>query len=126
MVHLHCKVDLPKSHIKLRKIFDEAKSKSFHFHVDEKGTVKHPSVWQRKLSDKTYEEAWDIIINNKPHITCYYRNLSYINKKEQDYWEFGMCNIGSNSYGEVFIWINVDVETGYELITKYKLKENWY
>ena len=83
----HCVIDnIPKDP---REIMDYALSKSYDFWVDEKATKKHPSYSQRKRSDLTFEQAYEIILNNKPQWTMYFRNISYVSKKEKDYWEFG-------------------------------------
>lgn len=102
-----------------REIFDEALSKSFHSWVDEKGTEDNPGIWQRKPSNLSYEDAFNLILNNKPHWVISFRNNSYFNQK--DYWEFAGCNIASNIYGEVFIWINVDIEIAEEIFKKFNL-----
>jgi len=104
-----------------REILDYAKSKSYDFWIDEKGTEKHPNVWKRQPSDLSYEEAFDIIQANSPHWVISFRNINYIAPKEQDYWEFGGCNISCNDYGEVFIWIKVEVEIALEIFEKFGL-----
>lgn len=103
-------------------IFDEALSKSYHFWVDEKGTIDNPSIWHRKISNLSYAEAFEIIEKNKPHWVISFRNDSYFNKNNKDYWEFGGCNIASNDYGEVFIWICVYVDIAEEIFKKFDLK----
>jgi hypothetical protein len=105
-----------------KEIFDYALSKSFDFWVDEKGTEKHPDVWRRQPSDLSYEEAFKIIQANKPHWVISFRNESYLMKDGLDYWEFGGCNIGSNDYGEVFIWIKVKPEEALKIFEKFDLK----
>ena len=115
----NCKVDLPKNIKKVKEIFDLAKSKASNFYIDEKG-----NSWTRKSSIKTYEEAFEHIIKNKPHITCYFRNMSYLIKGKDDHWEFSISDIGQGI--NYFIWIEVSIEIGNEIIKKYKLKENWY
>lgn len=111
-----------------KDILDYAKSLCYDFWVDEKGTKKHPGIWQRQQSDLTYEEAFDIIQANKPHWVISFRNMSYFgeNEKEKDYWEFGGCNIASNDYGEVFIWINVEVDVALGIFEKFGLEINEY
>lgn len=109
-----------------REIYDYAKSRCYNFWVDEKGTEKNPSVWTRSDSDLTYEEAFDIIQRNKPHWVISMRNISYLSTSEKDYWEFGGCNIASNNYGEVFIWIQVDVDVAHEIFEKFGLLINEY
>lgn len=108
-----------------KKILDAAIAVSFYSWVDEKGTKDNPGVWQRENSKLTYEEAFKIIQNNKPHWVFSFRNTSYISNDE-DYWEFGGCNIAANDYGEVFIWIQVKPKEAEELIEKFNLKVNWY
>lgn len=109
-----------------KEILDAALFVSYENWVDEKDTIKNPSVFQRKPSSLTYEEAFKLIQSSKPHWVISYRNDSYINPKLQDYWEFGGCNIGSNEYGSVFIWIKVSLEEAEILFEKYKLKVDWY
>lgn len=109
-----------------RELYDYAKSKSFNFRIDEKGTKKHPDVWTRELSDLEYNDAYDIIQNNKPHWVISFRNISDITLNEKDYWEFGGCNIGKNDYGEVFIWIEVKVDIALEIFKKFGLKIKHY
>ena len=115
-------INMPKNP---KEILDDALAVSFNNWIDEKGTAKHPSVWTRQLSDLTYEEAFKIVQANKPHWVILFRNVSHISKDE-DYWEFGGCNIGSNSYGEVFIWIQVEPAIAEEIIHRHNLKIEWY
>ena len=109
-----------------REIYDYAKSKSFNFWIDEKGTEDNTGNWQRKPSKLTYDEAFEIIQNAKPHWVISYRNLSAITTHEKNHWEFGGCNIASNKYGEVFIWIEVDVDIAEEIFQKFGLKRKNY
>lgn len=114
--------NLPKN---VEKLFGEALLKSFNSWIDEKGTEDNPEIWRRMPSKLTYKEAFEIVKENKPHWTVSFRNMKYLTG-EQDYWEFGGCNIGSNDYGEVFIWIQVDAESAEEIFEKYKLEIEWY
>lgn len=107
------------------KLFKEAISKSFNWWIDEKGTKDNPDIWRRNNSNLSYDEAFKIIQDNKPHWVISFRNHSAI-YNEEDYWEFGGCNIGSNNYGEVFIWIQLKVDVAEELLDKYKLKKHEY
>ncbi len=116
-------INIPKNP---KIIYDYALSKSYHFWVDEKGTKKNPGIWQRKLSELSYEEAFEIIQKNSPHWVISFRNISYISSYEKDYWEFAGCNIGSNDYGDVFIWIQVDVDVAEEIFNKFNLKKDDY
>lgn len=109
-----------------RELYDLAKSESYDFWIDEKGTVDNPGVWQRKSSKLSYEDAFTIIENNKPHWTISFRNESYFNENLQDYFEFSGCNLKSNEYGEVFIWIKVSVEKSLEIFKKYNLNLKSY
>lgn len=109
-----------------KEIYDYALSKSFDSWIDEKNTKDNPGTWQRRPSKLSYEEAFKIIQNNKPHWVVSFRNESYIGSKLKDYWEFGGSNIGSNDYGTVFIWIKVDVEKAKEIFTKFKLETKEY
>lgn len=109
-----------------REIYDYAKLRCYNFWVDEKGTEKNPGISTRKDSDLTYEEAFCIIQENMPHWVISLRNHSYFSKNEKDYWEFGGCNIASNDYGEVFIWIQVDVDVAHEIFRKFELTVNEY
>ena len=115
--------NIPK---KPKRLYDEALSKSYHYWIDEKGSKNNPDCWRRDRSDLTYEEAFSIIEKNKPHWVISYRNVSYINKVETDYWEFSACNIGENSYGDVFIWILLTEEEANKIFEKYKLKIDEY
>ncbi len=126
MTHRNCKVHLPKDLNLVKQIFDDAIKVSFKYWVDEKGTLKNPSVWKRELSDLNVEEAWNIIKMNKPHNVIYFRDMEYLNDEEINYYDFGTCNISSNVYGEIFIFINVYVKEAQEIIKKYNLKEEWY
>lgn len=109
-----------------KSIFDLALSKSFTSWVDEKGTKDNPIIFQRKPSNLTYQQAFKLIENNKPHWVVSFRNKSYISSKEKDYWEFGGCNIASNNYGEVFIWILVDIKEAEQIFKKFDLKIKSY
>lgn len=104
-----------------KEILDYALSKSYKFWVDEKGTKKHPSIWRRQYSDLSYDEAFDIIQDNKPHWVFSFRNESDLIKDGVDYWEFGGCNMGHTEYGEVFIWICVNIDNANEIFEKFNL-----
>jgi len=104
-----------------KEILDYAKARCCSFRVNEKGTKNHPGIWTRQLSDLSYEDAFDIIHNNKPHWCISFRNMKYYNVNDTDYWEFAGCNIASNEYGEVFIWIHVDVRVAKEIFAKFGL-----
>jgi hypothetical protein len=108
-----------------KEIFDYALSKSFDSWVDEKSTIDNPGYATRRPSKLSYEEAYELIQANKPHWVISFRNASYVSN-EEDYWEFGGCNIGSNSYGEVFIWIKVRIEEALKIFEKFNLKINEY
>ena len=117
MIHSRV-VNLPKNP---KEIYDDALKVSFHSWIDEKGSTKHPGVWKRERSDLSYDDAFEIVQKNKPHWVVSFRNMSYISNDE-DYWEFAGCNISSNDYGEVFIWIQVKPEEAHKLFEKFKLK----
>lgn len=109
-----------------RELYDYALSKSFEFWVDEKGTADNPGVWQRKPSKLSYEEAFAIIQENNPHWVISFRNESYLLLNGEDYWEFGGCNIGSNDYGEVFIWIKLSLAEAHAIFEKFDLNIKYY
>jgi len=109
-----------------KELYDYALSKSFDFWIDEKGTKNHPSVWQRQESELTYEEAFNLIQPYTPHWVISFRNQSYLVRNGVDYWEFGGGNIGGNGYGEVFIWIKVNVEEAEKIFEKFNLEIDWY
>jgi len=109
-----------------KEIFDYALSKSYDSWVDEKSTADNPGYATRKLSKLTYEEAFKIIQANKPHWVVSFRNIYHISTTEDDYWEFGGCNIKANDYGEVFIWIKVTIEEALKIFEKFNLEVNEY
>ena len=95
--------------------------------IDEKGTPDHPSVWQRQPSKLTFDEAFDLIQPFKPHWVAYFRDGEYVTGNEQDnYWDFGGCNIASNGYGEVFLWIKVKPDVAQQIFDKFGLVVEWY
>lgn len=99
---------------RLDEFISYAKELSSSILIDEKGTVDNPGIWKRYTSKLKYKEALDIIQNNKPHwaITC---NNSY-------YFSIGGCNISNTSqYGEIFIFININIEHYKELMMKFDL-----
>lgn len=108
-----------------KEIMDYALSKSYNNWIDEKGTLDNPSLWKREPSNLTYEEAYEIIQNNKPHWVISFRNNSVFGS-EIDFWEFGGCNIGDNPYGEIFIWIQVEVPIAIEIFNKFGLTIDFY
>lgn len=108
-----------------REIFDYALSKSFDFWVDEKSTIDNPGYDTRKPSKLSYEVAFELIQSNKPHWVVSFRNASYLST-EDDYWEFGGCNIKANDYGEVFIWIKVEISEALKIFGKFNLEINEY
>ena len=107
-----------------KDILDDALKISFNSWVDEKGTKDNPDVWRRNPSKLSYEEAFKIIQKNKPHWVISYRDMTIYN--EDSYWEFGGCNISSNDYGEVFIWIQVKIDDALDIFKKYNLKIKEY
>jgi hypothetical protein len=52
--------------------------------------------------------------------------MSFISTVEEDYWDFGGCNIGENNYGDVYLWIKVKVEDALKIIKKYNLIQKQY
>lgn len=109
------------------EILKDALKVSFNDWVDEKGTEKYPSVWKRNKSELTFEEAYNIIQNSKPHWVFSFRNMKEITGGiAEDYWDFGGCNLSSNNYGEVFIWIHVDIISAEKIFKKYNLKIKCY
>lgn len=114
-------INIPKNP---KEILDYALSKSYNSWIDEKATKDNPGYAQRQNSKLSYEEAFEIILNNKPHWTIFFRNNSYFGDK--DYWEFGGCNIRKGEYGYVFIWIQVDVDVAKEIIEKFNLEVEDY
>jgi hypothetical protein len=116
-------INIPKNP---KSILDDALAVSFDFWVDEKGTVDHPGISQRRPSKLNYEEAFKIIQKNKPHWVISFRNIEFISLTEKDYWEFGGCNISSNDYGEVFIWIQVEPTLAEEIFKKHGLTIEHY
>lgn len=124
MIHKNARIiNLPPNP---KEIWDEAISLGSEVWVDEKGTKDHPGVWIRQPSKLTFEEAFEIIQKAKPHWNCYFRNVSYTTTMEDDYWDFGGCNIASNDYGEVFIWIKVKPEIAEKIFKKFDLEVEWY
>ena len=119
-------IDLPKDPEKIKEILKEALSKSFHHWIDEKATKDHPGYATRQPSKLSFDEAFEIIKDNKPHWTIYFRNVSEITMNEEDYWEFGGCNISSGEYGYVFIWIQVSVNNAKEIFSKFELTIDEY
>jgi len=109
-----------------KEILEEAIKVSFNFHIDEKGTEKNPNWITRSKSDLTFEQAWDLIKDYSPHNVIIFRNESYINNNLNDYWEFGSCNIASNGYGEVFIFIDVSPKEAEKIFQKYDLEVEFY
>jgi len=108
-----------------KRIYDYALSKSFQLLIDEKDSLKNPG-FQRVKSNLSYEEAFELIQKNKPHWVISYRNVSFVSKNEKDFWEFAGCNIATNDYGSVFIWINVDLEEAEKIFEKFNLKREVY
>jgi len=118
MIHARV-INLPQNP---KEIFDAALEKSFDFWVDEKGTQNNPGVIQRRHSKLTYEEAFTIVQKNQPHWCVHFRNNNYLSSFEDDYWEFGGCNMDSYRNGEIFIWIKVKPTEAEEIFNKFNLK----
>jgi hypothetical protein len=106
----------------VKPILDDALRVSFNHWIDEKGTEDNPGVWFRRPSKLSYEEAYGVIKGAKPLWHIVFRNMKYLSEVEDDYWDFGGCNIGSNDYGEVFIWIQVSVEEAEKIFQTYNLE----
>ena len=106
----------------IKPILDDALKVSLNHWIDEKGTEDHPAVYQRRPSKLSYEKAYEIIKDSKPLWHIVFRNMKYISEVEDDYWDFGGCNIGVNDYGDVFIWIQVSVEEAEKIFQKYNLE----
>ena len=113
-------INIPKNP---KIIYDYALSKSYQTWIDEKNTEENPG-FARKLSKLNYEQAFELIQNNKPRWVISFRQNSIFGEK--DYWEFGGCNIGFNDYGSVFIWILVDIDIAEEIFNKFNLKKDEY
>lgn len=117
-------INLPDSP---KHIFEDAISMGAEYHIDEKGTPDNPGIWQRQTSKLTFDEAFDLIQPYKPHWVCIFRNESYItNRPDDDHWDLGGCNIASNGYGDVFIWIRLTPNIAEQLFVKYNLITEWY
>lgn len=106
-----------------KEIYDYALSKSFLNWIDEKDSKDNPGI-SRKPSKLSYEEAFQHIQNNTPHWVISFRDNS--SWHQESFWEFGGCNIGSNDYGSVFIWINVKIKEAEKIFKKFNLKQNVY
>lgn len=107
-----------------KDIYNCALFKCFNNWVDEKGTKDNPGESQRKFSKLSYEDAFDIILHNKPHWVISFRDGSLWNEK--DYWEFGGSNLGLNAYGTVFIWIQVNINEAEKIFKKFNLIKEKY
>jgi hypothetical protein len=119
----HGRSPLPKDP---KDLLLEAISISIDWWIDEKGTIDNPGIFQRRPSKLTFDEAYELINNYKPHWLASFRNESYVVKGGEDYWDIGGCNIASNGYGEVFIWIKVLPNEAEELFKKWNMKIDWY
>jgi hypothetical protein len=130
MKYRNCQVTLPKDLNLVKQIFDRALEKSFNFHIDDKGTENNPSLTQRKRSLLTYEEAWELIKNAKPHNVCRFRDMTYItNGNEPDYYDFGSSSIGrihGQNEATYFIFIQVYVEQAEQIFKEFNLIQEWY
>ena len=98
--------NLPKD---IKPILDRAAKKAYDVHVD----IKPAGKVRREPSDLTYQEAWEIIKENSPHNTIYWRSYW------EEYWEFGSCNIsGEMGY---YIYILVKDEEAHEIFNEFEL-----
>jgi len=109
-----------------RELLKEAISLSFDWWIDEKGTLKNPGWAQRKPSDLSFEEAYQIINTQKPLWIASFRNHSALYEGEKDYWDIGGCNIQSEESGEVFLWIYVLPEEAEKLFQRWGIEVQWY
>lgn len=112
---------------KPRELYDYARERSFVTLIDEKKRENNHG-YARTPSDLSYEEAFHIIENNKPHWVISFRHASYLSTLEEDYWEFAGCSIGRVPipYGDVFIFIKVSPEIAREIFEKFSLKYEEY
>ena len=119
---IHIIIDnLPKD---VKSIFNLAKEKSFEIRIEEKSSKNNPSYIKRASSTLFYQEAFEIINTSKPHWTVLFRNNSYFGEK--DFWEFSGCTIANNEYGEVFIFILVDLDQAEEIFNIFGLHKHRY
>jgi hypothetical protein len=119
----NCKIIIPEKIGKAVLIF--ALELSYNNWVDELYSVNNPT-YIRKHSDKTFEEALELIDGAKPYYTCYFRNDKYFNSMNIDYWELGVNNIGTLKEGVFFIYILLEDEKFKKVVDKFNLKYNWY
>lgn len=109
------------------EILLEAKNVSFNYHIDELWSKDNPDSWKRKPSKLSFEEAYELINPYNPHWGILYRDQEYITGgREKSYWEFGGCNLGTNGYGTVYMFIQVEVDKAEEIFKKHSLTINKY
>lgn len=95
---------------------------SFRHFVHERSTESNPSAFVRAQSSLTFEQAYDLINPYNPHWVIMFRNEEYwTGNSEDNYWEFGGCNMTNNGYGEVYVFIRVKENRARELFEKYGL-----
>lgn len=101
----------------IREIIDDCIYLSYNTYVDELDCSK--SFTRQPTMDKSLEEVLKIAFAEPK------TRWSFIFRKgwgaERDYWEVG----SRTAFGEVdyFLWINLDVTAGKEIIRKYGLRE---
>jgi hypothetical protein len=95
---------------------------SFRHFVHERSTESNPSAFVRAQSSLTFEQAYDLINPYNPHWVIMFRNEEYwTGNSDDNYWEFGGCNLANNGYGEVYVFIRVKEDRARELFEKYGL-----
>lgn len=106
---------------------EECISFSNNIKIEELDCIKS---WMRQPSKLTLEDATNLILKApENYFTFVLRNgyHSQFGGADVRYWEFclsGMKKTEDLNYVEIFIWIEIEEESGFKLVEKYKLIKN--
>ncbi len=112
---------------KADSVFRDAMKLARAIYIDELDCSKS---FSRISSNKTYDEIMEIAEKYHSLYHFIYRDMSFLPQEfedanglnlNRDYWDVGFTTISSKP--DYFLFIELEIEDGFDLIKKYKLKE---
>ncbi len=82
----------------------------------------HNSFLRQRRDDLSNKEVLDIIYESNHKFFSFILRKGYFHKFGNSYFEF--CASGMKDGVEYFLWIEIEEESGFKLVEKYKLKKN--
>lgn len=99
------------------KILDDCKNNAQKIFIE---SLK-PGSFVRTKYDISYEECINIFKENSKRLHwVFFLKQDHLSKKLTHYWEVGCCTLVRDG-GDVFLFINMDLDKGFEIQRKYDL-----